>query len=142
MVTRPLLSLGLAMGLFIPCYAGDPLGPADRDDLLKSLHDCLAKMPKYVSRQYILPCAGRDVSSLKGMTIAALSAAIGPPNFCIGPNSGRFQLTESACPEGASPQWSFYRWPKKVTAGGPELRCVLDATDSTVCAGFKWLYSH
>lgn len=129
----------ITAGLAIPCYA-DPLGPQGRDDLLKSLHDCLAKMPKYVSRLYILPCAGWDVSSIRGMTIAALSAAIGPPH-CIGPKPDRFQLTDSACPEGASPQWSFSRLPKKVTAGGgAELRCVVDAADPAVCADFKWLY--
>lgn len=118
----------LLAALLVACSTpGTYSHDAARKELLQTLRQCLAQVSIHNDKEgFQSPCVHEDVSSLNGITRGALIAALGPPQFCTSPTGGDFPKVED-CPAEENPQWSFYRLPQSVYAGGgPELMCESD----------------
>jgi hypothetical protein len=100
---------------------------ASRKELLQTLRQCLVQVSIHNGREgYQSPCAHEDVSRLDGISRTDLIEALGPAQFCTGATEGDFPEKDD-CPADKNPQWSFYRLPQGVYAGGgPDLVCESD----------------
>jgi hypothetical protein len=111
------------------------------EQLLQTLRQCLVEVPIRGDRnkEFISPCIATDVSSLNGIPRGKLTDALGPPRFCTGktPTDASSFPTKDDCPTDQNPQWSFYRHPDALAAGGgPELIC--EANGHTYCDTVIW----
>ncbi len=110
---------------------------ASRKELLQTLRQCLVQVSIHNGREgYQSPCAREDVSRLNGISRAELIEALGPPQFCTSATEGGFPEKDD-CPADQNPQWSFYRLPQGIYAGGgPDLVCESDKRRR--CVQVRW----
>jgi hypothetical protein len=117
---------------------GNYRNDAAHQTLLQALRQCLVELPISGERDkdFISPCAGRDVSSLNGIGRERLIDALGPARLCISSTDVNFPEKEH-CPGDQDPLWSFYRHAGSIDmGGGPELVCV--ANKQTHCVTVEW----
>ncbi|MDE2137941.1 MAG: hypothetical protein KGJ68_10945, partial [Gammaproteobacteria bacterium] len=132
------LSVALAALLGGCGASGNYRKDAAHEELLQALRECLVELPISGERgkDFVSPCAGRDVSSLSGISRGRLAAVLGPPRLCIMQSEISFPEKDD-CRTSQDPLWSFYRHPGTIDmGGGPELVCV--AENQTRCKTVEW----
>jgi hypothetical protein len=115
-------------------YRNDPT----REALLQTLRQCLVEISinSEKNKDFVSPCAVRDVSSLNGIARERLIDALGPPRLCMSQTDINFPEKEH-CPADQNPLWSFYRHAGSIDmGGGPELVCV--TSKQTRCVTVEW----
>ena len=136
---RPLVSrssLVLAL-LSLPCVANEaPTLPKANRELLGRLKECLDAVAKSGDENFVSPCIRLDVAGLSGLALANLKARLGAPgissdDYVSVPNNA------NAPPQPYEVRWAFYRLPKSVLGGGPELQCI--SLDKVVCTQVRWV---
>ena len=132
---RNLSATALACLVISAAVAGCHKTPAEkRAELLHDLRQCMDEMgPPFVGDKLVYsPCAKLDVTALTGIARAELLAALGPPTYCQLPP---IVPKEPDCPAHYN-QWSFYRLPRLMVGGGPELTCEVDQAGH--CSVVRW----
>jgi hypothetical protein len=128
-----------AVAFLVACSTpGNYRNDAAHIELLQTLRQCLVDVPISGERnkEFLSPCAGRDVSSLNGISRSRLIDALGPARFCISQTETSFPQKDD-CPTDQNPLWSFYRPADSIVmGGGPELVCV--ANKHTYCVTVEW----
>ena len=135
-----LVAAPIAVAAFLVACStpGNHRNDDSRKQVLQTLRECLVEVPISGERNqdFVSPCAGTDVSSLKGIARSRLVDALGPANFCVSQTDTSFP-EKADCPVDQNPQWSFYRLADPIMmGGGPELVCV--ANRQTYCATVEW----
>lgn len=133
------VSIVVTATALLACRTTPP--PDPRAELLHRLHDCLKSLPTGRPQGgFQSSCNAVEVSSLGGITRTDLVAGIGPPNYCVGKESGGNNYGTGDCPPQYNPWWSFYRLdPKVMVGGGLELECVADTSGH--CTTVHWVIS-
>ena len=133
------LSISFLAAVLAACGTpGNYRKDAAHEELLQTLRQCLVELPISGERgkDFMSPCAGRDVSSLNGISRHRLADALGPPRLCVGQSETNFPEKDN-CPAGQNLVWSFYRHADSIDmGGGPELVCV--ANNQSRCVTVEW----
>jgi len=128
----------LAAFLVACSTTGNYHNDAAHEELLQILRQCLVEISISGERNkdFVSPCAGRDVSSLNAIPRSRLIDALGPARLCISETEISFPEKQD-CPVAQDPLWSFYRHAGSVDiGGGPELICV--ANKQARCSTVEW----
>jgi hypothetical protein len=140
------IRLPLASALFaaalIACRTPLTHPRAGRAEVLQSLRQCLAEIPRQTHDGFISPCAYSDVSSLNGIPRAELIAALDHTPACTNPKYLSEWYAGPDCPRPAEqdPMWLFFVQPQTVTGGGaPFLVCEAQGTAN--CVRLVWTKS-
>lgn len=135
---RLLMCLALA-GFVAACHTpNDYRNDSANAALLQTLRECLIDLSLGGERgkDYVSPCVGRDVSTLKNISRDRMIDALGPPRLCVTQTDVNFPA-KNDCPNDQNPVWSFYRHAGSIDmGGGAELVCI--ANKQPKCASLEW----